>query len=850
MRRDASILLLVIMASSFFISKAVNAANSDIVINEIGAYPTSTHEWIEIYNKGNDAVDITGWKFWENATNHGLTATGTNDSIVAPGEYVTIAQNAAVFMTDHPNFPGSIFASSWSTLNEAGEEIGLKDAAGNFIEQFTYLPAPDHSLERKNPHVRDYATTNWQEHVNGNTLGLVNSNFGDPSSPLPSSGITSATPSPAAHNPAGSVNASIWAQIKINEFVADPGNGNEWIELYNPTETTLDLSDGTLCDSRLNSACTIANLSGGLAAKSWVVITLTSDHLNNGGDTVILKNPNGIVVDQVTYGNLLISKVGQALARKVDGMDNNDTGDWAVTTQPTAGSANVIISPPSPPSVSATNRDSSASNHPRHTASQTASSTENITTPNTSDPVKIIWKIMAPKSATPGEVLDFSAAESADPRGGRLNFRWDFGNNEIHTGAETSRIFATSGAYTITLSASSTAGTVGQKKLSLTIAPGLSFDNRGVVLSEVFPNPSGPDTSEFIELYNTASSTADVSGWQLKLKSDKAFTLPDHTTLPPHDTLVFYRLVTHLALDNNGSMVELISAQNATVDMIEYPKSINGQSYTRTEKRWAWTTPSPGHIKTQYIESLEPKILGEHIDAASKIIPSAVHEYVGSTITDIRSLAKGAYVKLTGLVTAIPGTFSKHYFYITDGSSGIQIYAAKKIFPELAIGDQVAIAGTVSNLHGVPRINIKQADTVDILATNGQFAPEPLTLDELDDTNAGGLVVITGEITKLTKNLMYVDDGRGEIPLYFKSGTHIDKQVFSIGDQVKVTGILEHPQSGPQLWPRNQSDIEIISSTTINQAPSSPTTAKTYGFITAGGLALITLAWIIKEAYS
>lgn len=43
----------------------INAANSDIIINEIGAYEKDGFEWIEIYNKGIESVDLEGWKFYE-----------------------------------------------------------------------------------------------------------------------------------------------------------------------------------------------------------------------------------------------------------------------------------------------------------------------------------------------------------------------------------------------------------------------------------------------------------------------------------------------------------------------------------------------------------------------------------------------------------------------------------------------------------------------------------------------------------------------------------------------------------------------------------------------------------------
>ena len=41
------------------------AANTDVVINEIGAYESTGHEWIEIWNKGTEAVDMNNWKLWE-----------------------------------------------------------------------------------------------------------------------------------------------------------------------------------------------------------------------------------------------------------------------------------------------------------------------------------------------------------------------------------------------------------------------------------------------------------------------------------------------------------------------------------------------------------------------------------------------------------------------------------------------------------------------------------------------------------------------------------------------------------------------------------------------------------------
>ncbi len=847
-------LLALILASSFFIPKLTRAGNADVVINEIGAFPTSTHEWVEIYNKGSDAIDLTGWKFWENNTNHGLTATGTTDNTVAPGEYAVIVQNAAVFMADHPNFPGSILASSWSILTETGEELGLKDAAGNFIEQFTYLAAPDHSLERKNATLADYTNANWQEHSNGDTLGSQNSNApGNSSPPVPpldsNPGSGSAVGKPTA--PAGSAALSIWQKIKINEIMVDPGNGNEWIELYNPTAEPLDLSGGSLCDGRAVSSCTIAVLGGSLPAFGWKVVALTTDRLNNDGDQVILKAFEGTIVDAFAYGGKLLPKTGQALARVIDGADTNtDSADWAVTTQPTAGSANAIIAPPvaaSPnPATNLTRPPTPSSASIANPATTTASK------PTSQDASGIIWKIIAPTAAAPGEVIDVSAAESIDPRGGRFNFIWDFNDGILRRGSEASYRFTTSGVYTVIITASSTAGTVGQKKITITVGPGLSTNASGVIISEIFPNPAGPDTSEFIELYNSADTNANVSGWQIKNNAGSTFSIPEDTTIPPRETLVFYRVITHLALKNNGDAVELLSPNNTVIGRVEYEQSVDNQSYAATERGWVWTpTISPGRVIT--LPTADKLSNVADANSAGKTTTNQIMT-LSNTASPILGKVKGAPIKITGLITAGPGTFSEHSFYVDAGGSGLQIYAAKKIFPALLPGNQVVVAGTVSELNGVPRLLVRRREDISILAAAGSVASEIISLDELDDSLLHNLVTVQGEITKLTSQRMYLDDGNDELAIIFKPAAHISRDALTVGNNVKITGILAHPESGWQLWPRDNNDIQILgpSAEDINQeaarAARSARRAKiTYTAITIGGLSLVAVAWFIKK---
>src|SRR3990167_8117808 len=126
-----------------FIPQAAYAADSDIVISEIAAYENSDHEWIEIYNKCVETVDLTGWKFFEDGTNHGLSSF-RGGFVIQPGSYAVIADTASNTATDYPQYQGILIDSSWTTLNESGELIGLKRVSGSIIEQFTYGAAPNH----------------------------------------------------------------------------------------------------------------------------------------------------------------------------------------------------------------------------------------------------------------------------------------------------------------------------------------------------------------------------------------------------------------------------------------------------------------------------------------------------------------------------------------------------------------------------------------------------------------------------------------------------------------------------------------------------------------------------------
>jgi hypothetical protein len=366
------IILIISLLSGFFIyPKNAKAADTDIIINEIGAYEKSENEWLEIFNKGTEAIDLTGWKFYEDLTNHKLTVF-QNDFIIDAGEYAIIANVAANFKSLHPDFNGTILDSSWSSLKESGEEIGLKNSNGDSIELFTYIPCSATSLQRIDANLSDYTDKNWQTHQTSNSAGKINefseqNNSGDNGGDEggqnnggdggdeggPDNGGDGGTNPPPPPNPTVELAQVISSgTVVINEFVSDPADGDvEWIELYNKNAFDINLSGWKIFDG----AETATNLSGTLGSNfdnRILVIENPKGKLNNSGDAIILKDDKNNIIDTVYYGNWAsgfvdqnapVAKDPNSVARIFDGANTyNNNSDFVVTQTPTKGEVNII----------------------------------------------------------------------------------------------------------------------------------------------------------------------------------------------------------------------------------------------------------------------------------------------------------------------------------------------------------------------------------------------------------------------------------------------------------------------------------------------------------------------------
>ncbi|MBE0536058.1 MAG: lamin tail domain-containing protein [Phycisphaerae bacterium] len=124
----------------------------------------SPEEWIELFNKGDIPIDLSGWKL-EDAVDYKF-ASGTT---IGAGEYIVIARDAAALAAKYPDI--RIVGAFDGKLSNATERIVLVDNKKNTADEVRYYdgdPWPAYadgcnaSLELRNPNADNSKAMAWR----------------------------------------------------------------------------------------------------------------------------------------------------------------------------------------------------------------------------------------------------------------------------------------------------------------------------------------------------------------------------------------------------------------------------------------------------------------------------------------------------------------------------------------------------------------------------------------------------------------------------------------------------------------------------------------------------------------
>lgn len=322
-----------------------------VIIHEVMADPKGLTalpetEYIELYNKVDQSIDLSNW-----ILNYGTTPIALTGVVIpAHGWVVLYRSGREIELGSGQACPLDKFPSA---LANTGKELSLYDANGQLMDQYTYPKAkPACSWE--------YDEEGWHLSTDprGGTPGEANSeaeeNEEDPDeTPDEPEEETNPEPEiPEAQQPQP-------GDIIINELLPEPFiDGSEYIELYNRSEQELSLKDVCIStrksDGSLNTRYPLEAYPQTLQAGDYLLLTKSIEGvenfyslsaslnwlecklpvLSNTGSTVVLYREEGeIIIDEVSYSPkwhapTVKNKKGVALERKDPDKDSQNADNW------------------------------------------------------------------------------------------------------------------------------------------------------------------------------------------------------------------------------------------------------------------------------------------------------------------------------------------------------------------------------------------------------------------------------------------------------------------------------------------------------------------------------------------
>jgi DNA/RNA endonuclease YhcR with UshA esterase domain len=332
-------------------------------------------------------------------------------------------------------------------------------------------------------------------------------------------------------------------------------------------------------------------------------------------------------------------------------------------------------------------------------------------------------------------------------------------------------------------------------------------------------SPSGI-AEEWLELYNPMEREVGLGGWRLVDAAGTGYDIPLGVTIPPGGFVTFTKSQTGIGLNNDRETIALIHPNGAEIDRFSYE---HGPGYDRTwcrlpERGLAWAkgcVPSPNAANWQMPEPGPLK----------------------AKIFEAKRFTYGAWVKITGRVTAPPGLLGARMMYLQDDTSGILIYLPKDHRLTFQPGDRVEVEGTLRQFHEEAQISVGKRDKVRFLGPGQPVPPLPIATTSLLEPYEGMLVQLQGPAVRFKGSAtLWVDDGTDPAQVYIRRSTGIRKPFIRAGTPLTVVGVVsqysdeaEPTRFDYRLLPRYQTDLIApeASPTTSTLPPRCPKNSNT-----------------------
>lgn len=314
--------------------------------------------------------------------------------------------------------------------------------------------------------------------------------------------------------------AFTFASVYISEVAWMGGTesaNDEWIELHNQSDAAVDLSGWTLTASDGSPSI---SLSGTISAQSFVLLERTNDGtvpgvsgdifysgaLSNSGETLVLKDGGGAIVDQVS---------------KSDGWlagDNNTketmqkSGSNWITAFPTPKSENVTDG-----TIGVNTEPTASTGGSSHTGSSDISTVNSIAKKN------LTLYAGRDRVVTVGQDVHFTG-ELVDSKNNIIvndSYRWNFGDGLSKSGRKVAHEYLFPGTYIVVLTAKHE-GEIYTARLTVEVR------DFSIEIVEI--------GNGYVALENTNDFEINIGDWIIK-EGEREYYIPKETIILPQSTL-------------------------------------------------------------------------------------------------------------------------------------------------------------------------------------------------------------------------------------------------------------------------------------------------------------------------
>ncbi|MDF1497592.1 MAG: lamin tail domain-containing protein [Patescibacteria group bacterium] len=541
--------------------------------------------------------------------------------------------------------------------------------------------------------------------------------------------------------------------LRLNEVMAAPEVGKEWVELVNLAADRTIVLDGLEIHDSVSRAI---KLEGELKPQEkYKVFELPSSKLNNGGDLVYLQTSDGVVIDSLTYAG---HDRGTLLAR-------DEKMAWQYTQSPTPGGINVIRM-----EIALTTQDKG--------------SMINETKESTATDKVIFATVTSTISAIDTTTLTTTTSDSktnnATNKSGQLLLRLNEVVPNPAEGKEWVEIisFATTSVQLEGLEMFDMTGRL-YKLDGFIEAGGVMF----VELASARLNNSG----DSVFLQTESGEVIDELSYE---GSQKGFSFARMEDGKWHETEIPTKGEMNFKPDTNSPA---LSAADST-------SSLSNITTARTS--------SVASIKKTTTKTTSAK----NSSASSKASSDAI-----ISLTDYSMLHQeqfgGMRIKLRGTVGTLPKHVSGRGFILLnhDGRGLLVRVPSYKKIPEM--GTFLTITGSLKfDTHELPYLSLGKNDdwihekTVSIVPKVKQvslFAPSA--------EDAWSLVEVSGVINSVSGGTVHLIVDDLDVDMKIKSGVAYRASRLSKGDVVKIKGVLDITNDVPVVLPRSADEITLVS---------------------------------------